>query len=394
MPVVKLTQELIDSGELQCSPAKLRTEFCDSTQSGLYVLVSSKGNVRSYFLRFKSPDTGRTTHIKLGRTTDIDLDEARARAKTLRAEITLGKDPRADEKARKAVITFDEFFQEYYLPHIKVHNRGWKKKSQMHDLKLKKTFGNKRLDQVKRHEISSWHVSLREDGLSPAYADRFLALLRHALNMAVEWEMLQKSPAVGVKLFNIDNRIQRSLDDCELKRFLQVLASDRNRSVCQIILFLLSTGTRLNETLKAKWEDIDTVARVLLITASNSKSKKVRSVPLNDSALEVVAQLNTKDTFDYLFINRRTGKPYTTIHKTFSRLAAEAKLKDWTPHSCRHNYASLLVNGGRTLYEVQQILGHSDPKVTQRYAHLSTQSLQSAANSASDIISGAMPKST
>lgn len=52
----------------------------------------------------------------------------------------------------------------------------------------KEALGQKRLDQIKRHEVSSWHVSLREDGLSPAYADRFLALLRHTLNMAVEWE--------------------------------------------------------------------------------------------------------------------------------------------------------------------------------------------------------------
>ena len=49
---------------------------------------------------------------------------------------------------------------------------------------------------------------------------------------------------------------------------------------------------------------------------------------------------------------------------------------------------SFLVNDGRTLYEVQQILGHSDPKVTMRYAHLSTKALQEAANSAAAKISG------
>jgi hypothetical protein len=54
-------------------------------------------------------------------------------------------------------------------------------------------------------------------------------------------------------------------------------------------------------------------------------------------------------------------------------------------------YASFLVNSGRTLYEVQACLGHSDPKVTQRYAHLSTKSLQDAANSASVMIRGSMP---
>jgi len=41
------------------------------------------------------------------------------------------------------------------------------------------------------------------------------------------------------------------------------------------------------------------------------------------------------------------------------------------------------VNGGRWLYEVQRILGHSDPSVTQRYAHLDSRALQEAANSAS-----------
>jgi integrase len=51
-------------------------------------------------------------------------------------------------------------------------------------------------------------------------------------------------------------------------------------------------------------------------------------------------------------------------------------------HDLRHQFASFLVNDGRRLYEVQQILGHSDPKVTMRYAHLSTKALREAANSA------------
>ncbi len=53
----------------------------------------------------------------------------------------------------------------------------------------------------------------------------------------------------------------------------------------------------------------------------------------------------------------------------------------WCPDSA--------VNGGRSLYEVQQILGHSDPKVTMRYAHLSTKALQEAANVASVIVKAA-----
>jgi len=346
----------------------------------------------TYYLRYRDAND-KTCHQKIGRTGDMDLDEARSRAKTLKAEITLGKDPRADEKAKKAVMTFDAFFREHYLPHAKVHKRGWKKDSQQYDLRLKQAFGNRRLNQIKRHEIQSFHAGLRSDGLSPAYADRFLALLRHALNLAVEWDMLDRNPAAGVKLFNPDNRVENYLDDDELTSLLTTLRTDRNRTVCLIALFLLSTGARLNEALQAKWKDVDRVNRGWRIPALISKSKRVRSVPLNDSAIDVLDQLDSEGKFDHLFINRRTGEPYTTIYKVWTRIRADAGLHRLRIHDLRHMYASFLVNSGRSLYEVQQVLGHSDPTVTQRYAHLSSKSLQDAANSASDAIGGAMPES-
>lgn len=60
----------------------------------------------------------------------------------------------------------------------------------------------------------------------------------------------------------------------------------------------------------------------------------------------------------------------------------------------RHQYASFLVNAGRTLFEVQSILGHSSPVVTQRYSHLSTKSLAEAANSASIAIQKGLKSGT
>jgi site-specific recombinase XerD len=72
--------------------------------------------------------------------------------------------------------------------------------------------------------------------------------------------------------------------------------------------------------------------------------------------------------------------------KVWSRLRSKAGLPQLRIHDLRHQFASFLVNSGRTLYEVQSILGHSDAKVTQRYAHLSSRSLQDAANTASVMI--------
>lgn len=170
---------------------------------------------------------------------------------------------------------------------------------------------------------------------------------------------------------------------------LNVLRTDPNRSVCRIAMFLLSTGCRLNEALRATWDQVDETNRVWRIPAANSKSKKVRSIPLNDSALEALQSAGTKGVIDTIFANPRTGKPYTSIMKVWSRLRRKAELPHVRLHDLRHQYASFLVNNGRTLYEVQQILGHSSPVVTQRYAHLSTKSLQDAAASASIAIRNA-----
>ena len=107
---------------------------------------------------------------------------------------------------------------------------------------------------------------------------------------------------------------------------------------------------------------------------------------MNDSALDVLNQLTTRDRYENLFVNFQTQLPYTTISKVWGRLRKKAGLPHLRIHDLRHQFASFLVNSGQTLFLVQQILGHSSPSVTQRYAHLSTKSLQEAANTASVAI--------
>lgn len=388
MPIVRLSQHYI-SNALHCPEDKSRIEFCDSELPGLYIEVRPKSQGQgTYYLRYKD-STGKTCHQKLGRTCDIDLVDARKKAKTLKAEIALGADPRGEEKARLSVLTLDDFFTQHYMPYIKPRKRSWKRDNELYSLRIKDVFGNKRLNEITRRQIQSFHTQLLTQGLAPASADHHLKLLRHALNLAIDWEMLtEKNPAARIPLFNRDNKVEHYLDEHQLEKLLTVLRNDENRTVCQIALFLLSTGARLNEALQARWDQIDRQTRVWRIPATNSKSKRIRSVPLNDSALAILNQLETEGKFDCLFVNLDTENAYTTIYKVWLRLRKEAGLPHLRIHDLRHQYASFLVNSGRTLFEVQQILGHSDPKVTQRYSHLSSKSLQDAANSASIIIDG------
>lgn len=385
MPIVKLMPQLI-SNSLSIPAGKSRIELCDADTPGLYIEVrASNPGAGTYYLRYKD-EAGKTCHAKLGRTADVSLAVARKQARQLKAEIALGRNPQAEARAKKAVPILSVFFDDHYLPYAKPRKRSWRRDEQLFG-RLGPKFGHLQLDQIRRQPVQTFHAALLEDEqLSPASADHHVKLLRRMLNLAVQWEMIESNPLQGIQLFNADNKVEHNLDETELARLLDVLQTDENRAICRIAMFLLSTGARLNEAKQATWDQIDRSNRLWRIPATNSKSRKVRTVPLNDSAIHILDQVAEASESEYVFANRQTGKPYASIMKVWRRLRTKAGLPHLRLHDLRHQFASLLVSRGRTLYEVQQILGHSDPKVTMRYAHLSGKALQEAADSASVLV--------
>jgi integrase len=391
MPIVKLTEAMVHS--LTCPPGKTRVEFCDSEMPGLYVDVrASNPGTGVYYFRYKDKN-GKTCHQRLGRVCDLDFPEARKLAKTLKADIIVnGADPRAEAKAEKAVLTFNEFFTNHYLPYVKPRKRSWRRDEELFRLRVQERIGNKRLNQVTRQQIQQFHTDLLSTGLAPATCDHHIKLLKHCYSMAVTWGLTDQNPASRVPLYNISNAVDHYLNDEELARLMAVLRTDRNRVVCRLIMLLLSSGTRLSEALTAKWSDIDIPNKTWRIPATNSKSKRMRSIPLNKTALEVIHELDTRDKYEYLFVNRRTGHRLTTVMKQWARIRNIAGMPHFRIHDCRHQFCSMLVSSGRTLYEVQLLAGHQDPKTTIRYSHVSSKALADAANCASVIIQGAGSK--
>ena len=377
MPVVQLTNQFI-KGHLICPDNKSRIEYCDQSLPGLYIEVRRTNQKQgSYYLRYKN-EKGKTQHFRIGKTLEMTLAEARKSANQLKSDIHA----KQHEQSQKIEpITFKAFMMDKYLPYALIHKRSYRFDESMSRLRVIPKFGHLRLNEIMRQSIQSFHTDLHDEGLSPATCDHHLKLIRYSLNLAIDWGYLDKNPAEKIKLFRVDNRKERLLTDRELSALMHILKTDDNRMVCNVALFLLCTGARLNEALKAKWADIDKEQKLWKIPANNSKSKRIRSVPLNQSALEILGQLRTEHRSDYLFVSSSTGDRLKYLHKTWGRLRKQAGLPELRLHDLRHQFASRLVNNGRSLYEVQQILGHSNPVVTQRYAHLSTKALQEAADS-------------
>lgn len=384
---VTLTQSVVDT-ELKCPENRRKIEFSDSDGvKGLFIEARAGCSDHTYYVRYRDPH-GTTRLVRLGRTSQISLADARREARKKKAEIILGADPAAERKAKKAIPLYSEFFEQRYLPFVSLRKRSFKRDQELYDLRIKAAIGNLRLNQITRERIVALHSAVRQEGLAASTANHHVRVIRYSLNLAVEWGLLEKNPASRIPLFHEDNVVNNLLDDAQLESLLTVLRTDRNKTVCRIALFLMSTGARLSEALSAKWADVDLERRSFTIRASNSKSRRLRAIPLSDTAMEVLLALPTRGEHEYLFVNSHTGRPYVTIAKQWDRIRKLAGVPFLRIHDLRHAFASFLVSNGVSLWTVSTLLGHSDPKISTRYAHLTTKALESAVNVASLKISG------
>ncbi len=138
-------------------------------------------------------------------------------------------------------------------------------------------------------QIQKFHSGLKQSGLKDkelagATCDHYLNLLHHMFQLAIDWEMIEKNPAARVPQFREDNKRERYLSEKELEQLMSVLSSHSNKTIALLILWQLSTGARINESLRAMHSDINYETRQWRIPVSSSKSKRARSVPLNQTA--------------------------------------------------------------------------------------------------------------
>ncbi|HWI82692.1 tyrosine-type recombinase/integrase [Ramlibacter sp.] len=395
--IQNLDQHYIDH-ELRCPEGKSRIEIVDPHRTGLYIEVrAASPGAGTYYLRYKD-SAGKTCHEKIGRTTEVNLGDARAAAVQRKATLarTIGRVPAAapaksvpiaSPRPADAGLTLETFMTEHYFPHAKVHKRSWARDEQLYRLRIKAKFGDLPLSGITRLEVQRFQNALVAEGLSNASVNHHVQLLRRICNLAVSWELLSKNVLARIPLLTLDNQIEGFLNEQQVTSLVAVLKTDANRTVSLILMFLLATGARLNEALCAEWKQVDLENAVWKIPATNSKSKRMKHLPLNTSALWVIEQLDTQGTSELLFPSPATGKPFTTVTRQWYRLRKKAGIPaNFRIHDLRHTFASRMVSAGRSLFEVQKLLGHADPRTTQRYTYLAMKSAQEASNAAAFAI--------
>ena len=108
------------------------------------------------------------------------------------------------------------------------HFQGNGIKQGMQRLRIGPKFSRLRLNGFSRHSVQQFHNGLRESGLAPATCDHHLKLIRQALNLAVDWDLIESNPVAKLKLFHVDNREERlmslSLAKCSFFNYIRQLA--------------------------------------------------------------------------------------------------------------------------------------------------------------------------
>lgn len=105
-------------------------------------------------------------------------------------------------------------------------------------------------------------------------------------------------------------------------------------------------------------------------------------MPLSEGVLRLLEQVPRFADCPYVVPNPKSKKPFVSIFCSWNTARTKAGMPELRMHDLRHSFASFLINAGRSLYEVQSILGHTQLKTTQRYSHLSQTTLLDAADAA------------
>jgi integrase len=347
---------------LTATPAERRRRFTDLIQRGLVFDATPSGG---YFY-FRYTFAGRQRLLGLGKLGTADLGQIRQRVTELTHQLIDGHNPALIQGDRASTPSLGEFYRERYLPHVRTYKTTTINDSCYFVNHLLPFFG----------EVSRFVSRKLEEGFKPSSINRYLVALRFAFNLALQWEVpgISKNPLHRYQLLKENNLINRFLTVEETLRLKATLADSANPDLASIVGFLLVTGARKTEVLEARWEQFDLERRQWRIP--KSKSGYHRFIPISDAALHLLRKRQSLGiNSPWLFPNPATGKPYVEIYNAWNTARRRAGLADLRIHDLRHSFASSLVNGGAPLYEVQKLLGHSNIRTTERYAHLAPERL-------------------
>ena len=245
------------------------------------------------------------------------------------------------------------------------------------------TTNGKQITDLTRSDLRKWIASLSREGLAPTSIARAVSAARGFFKFLMLDGHIKTHPAEDLDTPQRFSYLPKFLTEDEINRLLaapDVSTEEgiRDRAILEI---MYATGLRVSELVDLKHADVDLLAGLVVC---HGKGSKERRVPLGKSAIHWLQQYALvkagygKQSSPNVFLHR--GRPFTR-HFAWSmikRHAEKAGLKNVSPHTLRHSFATHLLQHGADSRSVQALLGHSDISTTQIYTHITDRHLRSA----------------
>jgi integrase len=249
--------------------------------------------------------------------------------------------------------------------------------------------------------VNRWYANLTAvRGLSQGTAVRHFNVMHHMMEKASTiWSKetgLERNPANEVEVRRPDDARDRYLSENELRRLKSALdqkqlrkgTKDVNRTTQRmrlIVLIALTTGMRASEIFGLRWPDV-MYAEGLLAVRAKLKGGKMRYVPMLPEVAGELKRYPVVISHDRIFPPRKGAYgSRRRLEGSFEDLLRRAKISNFRFHDLRHTFASWYMMNGGDLYELAKILGHSNIKMTERYAKLGRKHIARTGNTAREI---------
>lgn len=348
--------------------------------------IGGSGIEKVYYVVYKV--AGKVVETKVGRQYADDMTASRAA--NIRGELIEGKRltrqqerNRIKEEASRIHWTISSLWDEYKKrnPNLKGiatdQSRFNVHLVQFHKLKPQ---------EITTSLIDDFKISLFKKGLLPGTIRNILELLRRIISFGVKKELINNIDVhIHFEMPQVNNIKTEDLSPEQLHKLIIALDSTIYKNTANMMKLALFTGMRRSEIFNLKWDHIDFERNFINLVGKDdglgAKSGQCERIPLNDLARKLFESIKQTDS-PYVFPSKNGGR-LVDIKKTANIIKKEAGLPpDFRPfHGLRHVYASVLASSGKvTMYELQKLLTHKSPVMTQRYAHLRDESLQAASN--------------
>ncbi len=227
-----------------------------------------------------------------------------------------------------------------------------------------------------QRDLREWLIDLGRSDLAQTSKHRFISSLRGFYKFLMFEGHLTVNPAENLVAPQKAVYLPKFLNVAEIEMLLAApdVSTETGLRDRAILELMYASGLRVSEVVNLQMSSIDLDAGILTCTG---KGNKMRRVPVGSSAVEwlriYISLRRRRDNtgVQNMFIGR-AGRPITrqAIFLAIKEYAAKCGLRDVSPHTLRHSFATHLVQNRADIRSVQQMLGHADISTTQIYTHI------------------------